>query len=621
MGLFQSLSQVFVTNSSALLAQGQTVDSLAVGQIGILDAKTNLAVTAPTYANNKALKLVWGTNNLDLGIFGGVPNENEYSKLIKGKLVQAFRGKAAVHSHTPLWTVGWSGDVSDTDTISGKAGEAKHLYIHLSGTIIERLYSKQGLTKLFLSTPPCTDDCSLGCDVQDCSAITDQLVAQINSDKDFKKFIRAKAIKNGSSGITTGSCYAFEVSICDTGDDVALGLAQVQYPGKSLTRVARLGSLSTYRIVNPTNSAPADISNSGIILIPDCPTCPAGYTSVTSKFVYTLQIVDAGSAGALAAAIAAYGIVSPETLVRINYEYGVSTYVVTSATELTAVGVDVLNFIGMSTFGCVLTTPSTTSWALAETLENQQRTVHLTIGDSICGTNRLAELQAAYPDLTVSIVNASGSCVHTYAATITSNCYSIGCAVENATFTLPAMFEGNAWTIVPVTPSGVTKCGILIESAFFSNDTTECSFDALPYENDVVHVQISNYNPDFNADVCSETDWAVKQIRQVQYPQGNGAFIQRLEKESKSYDLRERNAEPLLRERLGYSLQARNGIFYDEYVLQFETNWFTSGGWAEKYSQTFNLHVFFPEGTGKAFEAAINGYLSSAAIQEDAIVL
>lgn len=622
MGLFQSLTQVFVTNSPALLAQGKTVDSLAVGQVAILDGKTNKSVTAPTYANNKAFKLAWGTPNVDLGIMGGVPNENEYSKLIKGKLIRSFRGKKAQKAQTPLWTVGWSGDVEDTDTISGKAGEAKHLFIQLSGTIIERLYSKQGLIKQFISTPPCTDDCSLGCDVQDCSVITDQLVKQINEDKDFKKFVRAKAIKSCSATVTTGSCYAFEVSICDTGDDVALGLAQAQYPNETIVRKSRTGSTSTYRAVKSANVAPADLSNAGVVLIPDCPTCPGGYTSVSSKKVYTIQRTDAGDGTALTAAATAYGIVGPETIARINYEFGSSTYVVASSTVLTAVGADIVSFVGDSRFGCVLTSPTTTAWALAETLENQQREVRITLGDTICGTTRLAELQAAFPTLSVSLVNAAGSCVHTYSATITSECYKPGCAVEDVKLTMPAMFEGNAWTLVPLVTSGTgCKCGIQIESAFFSNVTNECTFDALPYENDVVHVLISNYNPDYNADVCSETDWKVKQIRQVKYPQGHGAFIQRLEKESKSYDLRERSHEPLLREIQGYSFQAQPYKFYDEYVLQFETKWFTSGGWAQEESQVFNLHVFFPEGTGAAFETAINGYLASAAVQVDPVVL
>ena len=114
---YQSFQQVFVTNSPALLAEGKTVDSLAPGQIGFLDAKTYKAVTAPTYAKNKAIYGVWGTPDVDAGEFGGVPNENEYTKLIKGKLIKRVRAKKAQRGVTPVYTIGWSGDVSDTDTL------------------------------------------------------------------------------------------------------------------------------------------------------------------------------------------------------------------------------------------------------------------------------------------------------------------------------------------------------------------------------------------------------------------------------------------------------------------------------------------------------------------------
>lgn len=622
MGLYQSYLEAFVTNSPTLLANGSTVDNIAVGQIGIIDAKTNLAVTAPTYANNKALKIVWGTPHIDLGLMGGIPNENIYSKLIKGKLIRGFRGKKAQHAQTPLWTVGWSGDVSDTDTLSAKAGEAKHLYIHLSGTIIDRLYSTQGVTKLFLTTPPCTDDCSLGCDVQDCTTVADQLVHQINQDKDFRRFIRAKAIKSCTSSASTNTCYVFELTVCDTGDDLALGLVQGQYPAETVVRSSRSGSASTYQVIKTTNSAPADFSNAGIVFIPDCPTCPAGYTAVTSKFVYQVTRVDDGDATALTAVKTDYAIAGAETGVRTNYQFGTSTYILASTPELTADGTDNLTLLGSTRYSCVLTTPTEVAWVAGTNLENVERTVRLTIGDTICGDTRLAELQAAYPDLTVSLVDADGDCVHTYETTITSDCYLPGCAIEDAHFTMPAVFEGVSWVLQPLDDDTTDcLCGIMIESAFFNNETNECTFDALSYENDVVHVQISNYNPDFNAVPCEETDWAVKQIRQVKYPQGTGAWIQRLEKDTKSYALLERSYEPLVRQQQGYQFVAQQGVFYDEYVINFETKWKTSGGWAEEYNQTFDLHVFFPEGTGAAFETAINTYLQSAGILEEPVVL
>lgn len=566
MGLYQSYQQVFVTNSPALLASGKTVDSLAVGQFGILDGKTYLATTTPTYANNKALYFVWGTPNVTLGDFGGMPNENEYTKLIKGKLIKRFRAKKAAHGQTPVYTVGWSGGVSDTDTLSAKAGQSKSLFIKLTGTIIDRLYDKQGVIKEFVTTPACIDDCSDTCANVLCPALAYELADQINKDKDFSKFIRAKAIVqcSGVDAPSTTTCYKFALDVCDTGDQAALGLVQSLYPNEDITVVGRTGSITTYGVVESTNSAPANFD--GITSIPaDCGTCPSGYT---------------------------YQAADPDADPALKEK-------------------------------CLLTDTPNIAWYGNGTLLKQSQVYTLTIGDSICGTNRLTDLQAAYPDLTVAVVDSSGSCVHTYTTTVSSACYESGCAVESVVFAPPALFEGVTWVPTPATPpadDATCLCGIQIETSFFNKVTNECTFDAFPYENDVVHVQISNYNPDFNADPC-EGSWAVKQIRQVQYPQGHGAFVQRLEKESKAYDARTRAWDAVVREYQGYEFQAKANQFYDQYALEFDTKFFTSGGWSEQYTESFTLNLFVPEGTGDALEAAVNGYLVSAGIDEDGVVL
>ena len=49
-----------VSNISTLLAAGQPLSALGVGQIGIFDGKTNLSVTAPTYQVNRKIYFVQG---------------------------------------------------------------------------------------------------------------------------------------------------------------------------------------------------------------------------------------------------------------------------------------------------------------------------------------------------------------------------------------------------------------------------------------------------------------------------------------------------------------------------------------------------------------------------------
>ena len=560
MGLYQSYRQVFVTNSPSLLAQGKTVDSLAVGQIGILDGKTYTAVTAPTYATNKAIKFVWGTPDVTLGDFGGMPNENEYTKLIKGKYIKGFRVKKAQRGVTPVYTVGWSGGANDTDTLFANAGESKSLFIKLTGTIIDRLYDKQGFVKEFITVPACLDDCGDNCAEVLCPDLAMQLVNQINSDKDFKKFIKAKALIkcDTSPAVTTHTVYNFTLSVNDAGDQTAFGLVQAQFPNEDISIISRSGITTTYGVTETANTAPAAFTGASIA-VPDCGSCPSGYTYHA-----------AGS--------------------------------------------------GLQE-NCTQNSPATIAWLAAGTLTTQDQAYTITLADSVCGTSRLADLQAAYPDYTVSAVSASGSCVHTYSMVVTSDPYATGCAISSIVFPNIQLFEGEAWVPTLGTAyAGNCLCGVQLETAFFNLKTNECSFDSFPYENDIVHIQVSNYNPNFNASPC-EGEWVVKQLRQVQYPQGDGAYIQFLEKESKQYDQRFRAYDAATRYAQGYSLQTDPSKFYDQYSLIFETKFYTSGGWSEKYEETFTLEIFVPEGNGVALENAINGYISSAGIDEDKVGL
>lgn len=615
-----------MTNSPALLAQGKTVGSLAVGQIGILDGKTYTSVNNPTYATNKALYFVWGTPNVTLGDFGGMPNENEYSKLVKGKLIKSFRAKKAKRGQTPVYTVGWSGDVSDTDTLSAKVGQSKSLFIKLSGTIIERLYDKQGVTKEFVTVPACTDDCSDICADVLCPDLAYQLADQINSDKDFKKFIRAKAIVSctGVTAPTETTCYKFKLDVCDTGDDAALGIVQSSYPNENIVVTNRYDSTTSYGVVENANTAPAAFVGYTNV-VPDCGICPTGYTHQVGANTFDVAITTGNTfPTGLPGYISKTGPTATggkdHYVVLVNPAQDKAAF---QAAVVAANAAYVATFTSAQKEKCIQTTPVSIAWVANGILKKQSKTYQITLADDVCGVNRLADLQAAYPTLTVSVVNGAGSCVHTYSTSTDSQCYEVGCAIENAVFTSPAIFEGVEWKALPAAAPGTGAtciCGLQIETAFFNRKTNECTFDAFPYENDIVHVQFSNYNPDYNADPC-EDPWVIKKIRQVQYPQGDGAYIQHLEKKSKAYDGRYRAYDAVVRDVQGYSLQANANKFYDQYVLEFETKFFTSGGWSEQYTEMFSLNFFVPEGSGDALEAALNGYIVSAGIDGEGVIL
>lgn len=609
--LYQSYRQVFVTNSPALLAQGQTVDNLAVGQIGVLDGKTNLAVTNPTYAKNKAIRFVWGTPDVNLGDFGGVPNENEFSKLIKGKKIKRVRAKKAQRGQTPIYTIGWSGDSLDTNSLYANTGEKKVLYIKLTGTIIDRLYSTQGFMKQFVFEPECVDSCDPLCEKIDPRKISEQLVKKINEDKDLSKFIRVKELVSCAGTPVTTNCYKFKLTVCDTGDDTALGLVQAKYPADSVKRIERVGANSIYEIVKDVNTLPSAFTTSNVV-IPECDTCPAGGTLTAKAFVYTVEVPTGSTIT---------GMVSTKLL---HSEGGRDTYTVYSADEVVAGDLpagSTFNLIGETRNVCTLP-PTTVNWVANGTLLRQSRAFRLTIADDNCGDNRLADIQAAYPNLVVTVLNGEKECIHTYETTVKSDCYEDGCAIDQIKFTAPAPFEGAIWEeVVPVFAADPNcKTGIQFETAFFNRVTNDCSYDAFPYENDLVFIQVSNENPDYNASPC-EGSWAFKQIRAAKFPQGNGDYIRRLEEQSKAYDRRHRNENAVVRDIQGYSLQANPNKFYDEYVIEYDFEWMTAGGWGEKYREAHSLFLYVPEGQGKALENLLNGYVTSTGIDEDAVAI
>ena len=76
----------------------------------------------------------------------------------------------------------------------------------------------------------------------------------------------------------------------------------------------------------------------------------------------------------------------------------------------------------------------------------------------------------------------------------------------------------------------------------------------------------------------------------------------------------------LLREIEGFEFQSQPRKYYDEYVLSFKFEYLV-GGFSVEYKDSYQLHFFFPEGGGAAFEAAINSYITSANIGLDPVVL
>lgn len=622
--LNQSFRQVFVADTPVLLASGTTVD-LAVGQVGIFDGNTYAATTTPTYANNKAIQIWQGLPDLSyIPLMGGIPLTNQSSKLIKGKLITKFRKKSANRGQNQKVAIGFDG-YDTTKTLSATCGERRQVFVKLTGNPIDKIYSVQGITRQYWLETGCCDDCGTdSCADVSAEFLADQLVAKINADPRLKfnsydtpGLIQAKKVLSTAVDTTGTITYtSYTITVADGGDNAALAFIQVQYPADVVTRIGRNGITSTYQLIRLTSGgAPAAFSNAGIYTVPVCATCPAGYTLNATGYLYSVRRADAGNPAALAALITAYGLTAAgESAVRISYDApnAVSTYLIVSNTNnQAAIGTDAILEYGSVTSICTLTTPTTTAWTASATLlYGFPRVYHITLEDTVCGTSRLTELQAYYPDLIVTqLADGPVDCIHAYATTIYSLPTGIDCEVDQIVFPPLAAFHGSDWDLVVAAPSLVVQAGVIIETAFVNRITGECTYGYYPYEADTVHIQVSEYNEDYNASPC-ENRWPVTEIQSVVYPQGVGARVRDEEVKSFGYFLKDYSLDPAVREAEGYVYFADPFAYYDEYTLHYEFTYKVLG-WSQTYTDSYQQVVYFPEGKGTAYETAVIAYLNS----------
>lgn len=616
--LNQSFRQVFVTNTPVLLASGTTVD-LAVGQIGIFDGRTNAATTLPTYATNKAIYLTQGMPEVPAFLMAGIPQTNQHSKLIKGKLLKKIRRKSASRGQNQVVAIGFDG-IDTTKNLTAKCGEVRTVYIKATGNPIDKLYSKQGFIRQYRLDTGCCDECGGdSCADVNPSVLADALVEKINNDPKWNagggQLFRARKILSTALSTVGATLYnVYQLSIADNGDDASLATVQVQYPGFIVKRVERNGIISTYELIK-TGAAPAAFTNAGLFTIADCGTCPAGYTLNASGFIYVLVRPDAGDAAATTAVNTAYGLAAAgEGATRIlrDAPNGLSTYIIISNTaNQAAIGAnDEITALGAADGRCVLTTPTTTAWVDVGDLYSFPKVYHITLQDTVCGTSRLAELQAAYPDLVVTqLPDGPVDCIHGYETTIFSDPVAVDCTVDELNFPPLPAFEFIDWEAVTVTPPTTTQAGVVIETAFVNRITGDCTFDYYPYEADTIHIQVSEYNADYNASPC-EPRWPVTELQGLKYPQGVGAYVREQEKKSLSYFLMERSMDPAVREAEGYKLQTDPNLFYDEFTIEFDFKYKVLG-WSEEYQDSYHLVIFVPEGSGNSLQQALVAYAES----------
>lgn len=634
-----SYRYVFAASTPELPSSGTTVD-LGIGQIGVFDGKTYQATSGVTA---KSIIVAQGTPDTVFPQGVAKSNATYKSSVITGNAVKGWKRVLGKKGRGMEVTLGFDG-VDTTKNLNVKEADSFTFWITLSGTPIANLLGDTPKTHYAVWTEqftvqlPCVDPRSDNyIATYDPNVVGDAVIAEINKRKiiggqfltDYIQATKLVSCKT-PSGLPTVSYTVYTLTVADNGDQAALGKVQAQYPGEVIKRIKRNGIFSTYEVtVLTSDGAPTAFSNEQFPVVPacaECPSgCPSGYTLQEAQDVWVVQrplsedtdLHDNTARTAFAEAVESdYSANASEFLSYNGSTASVKLYF-DAGTSVSALLSDAAIQIGTNESICVQDSPESISWVSCKTCTAATKDFVITIKDS-CDVDYLALLQAEYGDGVSLVSENSDTCTSQYKLTVQSdNKDCDACAEVLWTFTAPKPFQGLVWTEVLGEHYGKDcNIGIRFKSIYEQRKAKECFLKQVAYEFEPLFISVSTRNPDpNNYSVLCETDVPVTVVQNVEYPKGIGRVVAD-QVIASNYQFNQpwrKNAAE--RDAFEYELGIDLQGVYDQYILTFETypDEFGASHFGTTQLQRFELSVFFPQGTGNAYESAITAFLASNA--------
>lgn len=330
--------------------------------------------------------------------------------------------------------LGWDGITPGSEFKFQKGDAYFRLFLELKGDAIGYRGGKGNMEQIAINVevPECDpfNNCEAcdECESVDCKAIVTEAIErlrrkQLTGGNLVEEFIDITPVfdcDNAATAALVPYVY-YTLEVCDTGTDAAKALVEAQYDAPVI-RIDRRGSTSTYQILLPgSEGAPADYEQSIASLIKDCEDCPAGYVEVPGGFLYAFTIEDDGTdQSALINAIPNH---SAGTTIKSGNDNGVGFYTAVFTAPITqaninaflaaanaaAVGEPTVEFVGVVSDICTNSSVTTTAWVEGDTCNAVEEEWSIILPDNKCGEDRLAELNGAYQNLTITIADSDSS--------------------------------------------------------------------------------------------------------------------------------------------------------------------------------------------------------------------
>lgn len=348
---------------------------------------------------------------------------------------------------------------------------------------------------------------------------------------------------NSEAGAASGTDTVFyNLTVSDSGTHTDLGAVQAQYPSLSVKRTDTLSYGSVYTVIAPKSVVTAGSFTTGedyIIvttgntdftaigaadslpgtrftatgagtgtgtaslvtvddfqinkawLVKGCADCPSGYSEYEDGFIYSVKIEDDG-ADSTAAVEAISANIAADSAVQVNQEGGFSTYTAISSAELTEG--EISTFVTANPEAevvlvardvaevCSPDNIESIAWEEGNTCKVKTETYSIIVGHDECDTAPTAEINAAYPELTIT-TGASANCSTKYTTTVTTNVVCEECSPQfRGLFTseAPADFGVHAWQKADKTYNGEALMGIRFKAKPFIFAGSEEYRDSIP---------------------------------------------------------------------------------------------------------------------------------------------
>lgn len=646
MGLHKSFDRQFVLLGGAVKVNGGSLD-LSRGEVGFFDTENvteNGATAISSFKGmpqSQAFEIRYRETD-DAGI-----SRSKSSKTFKS-FPFSLEDVLELRVSTPKITeatvdevvVGWNG-IDDSTALSFRRGESKNATIELSGEAIGYLGypdAKVQIPMFFDAGSRYLGDCDAEADFcapLECTKIVENAIDVV---KQFKlrggvpvtDYMEISPIRSCAPVEVETTDTFYSLTLCDVGDDSALALVRQQYPNARVERTNRVGAISTYELLQPTlSAAPVAFNQTLPSIIKGCKDCPTGYVATSEGYVYVITLEDAGiDKTSLVEALP--NLVADSVIKADGQVAGQGFYTVVLSKKLTkaqvATFVDTndtatVDYISSVEALCTNATITTTAWVIGSTLTLSKRDFYIDLPDTNCDglSNRLAELQSAYPTLTVELEGTTGGCQTRYKTSVKTNRRGEVCDpifLDSYSAEAPLPYENRMWKAVEVENAGEDcLCGFKVKGKLLQIFPTECVIDDIAFVEDSVKIRVSGgWISDIREGIGAIEDnpFNVEQITYASKRTHMGYALRNFEKQSRTHfsgdvNSSRGNIEKFIRgveSNLNYEAQ------YVDYSLLLRRQGFSQG-----MGQMSNAHTTFHFQVEVGRQGAIEAVLNSLAAQ------